>query len=92
MKITEGLKKTIHHKVKWHNFNKHRTCTSCAHWGCGLLSTPSINTVDEKVLWIEHQLSFISRGGCSSITFHISGTGIQYSSLTHTECYIKLKI
>ena len=57
-----------------------------------LFTGKPVNVGEDQVTWIEHKPSFITQGGYSSIQFHIPGTGTQYTDLSQTELYIKLKI
>ena len=53
---------------------------------------PPINTGEEKVMWVLHEPCFVSKEHYSSVQFYISGTGTQYTDLSRTELYVRLKI
>ena len=57
-----------------------------------LFAKPPINTGEEKVMWIFHEPCFVSKEHYSSVQFYIPGTGTQYTDLSRTELYVRLKI
>ena len=57
-----------------------------------LFSRPPINTGEEKVMWVLHEPCFISKEHYSSVQFFIPGTGTQYTDLSRTELYVRIKI
>ena len=57
-----------------------------------LFARPPVNAGEEKVMWVLHEPTFISKEHYSSIQFYIPGTGTQYTDLSRTELYVRLKI
>lgn len=57
-----------------------------------LFTTPPVNVGEDKIMWVQHEPTFMSQNGSSSIQFNISGTGSQYTDLSKTQLYLKLKI
>ena len=57
-----------------------------------LFARPPINTGEEKVMWVLHEPCFVSKEQYSSVQFFIPGTGTQYTDLSRTELYVRIKI
>ena len=57
-----------------------------------LFAKPPVNAGEEKVMWVVHEPSFVSREHYSSVQFFIPGTGTQYTDLSRTELYVRVKI
>ena len=57
-----------------------------------LFAKPPINAAEEKVMWVIHEPTFISKEHYSSVQFYIPGTGTQYTDLSKTELYMRIKI
>ena len=57
-----------------------------------LFAKPPINTGEEKVMWVLHEPCFVSKEHYSSVQFYIPGTGTQYTDLSRTKLYVRLKI
>ena len=57
-----------------------------------LFAKQPINTGEEKVMWVLHEPCFVSKEHYSSLQFYIPGNGIQYTDLSRTELYVRLKI
>ena len=57
-----------------------------------LFARPPINTGEEKVMWVLHEPCFVSKEHYSSVQFFIPGTGTQYTDLSRTELYVRIKI
>ena len=54
-------------------------------------SVPPVNVAQEKITYVEHLPTF-GKGGKTAIQFHIAGTGDQYTDLSHSYLYAKIKI
>ena len=57
-----------------------------------LFTGPPVNAAKETIMWVVHGPTFISKEHYSSVQFYIPGTGIQYTDLSKTELYIRIKI
>ena len=57
-----------------------------------LFSALPVNVSEDKVIWVEQLPVYQTKGPLASIQFHIPGTGTQYTDLSRTELYMKLKI
>ena len=57
-----------------------------------LFAKPLINTGEEKVMWVLHEPCFVSKEHYSSVQFFIPGTGTQYTDLSRSELYVRIRI
>ena len=57
-----------------------------------LFAKPPVNATEEKVMWVVHEPTFISKEHYSSVQYYIPGTGTQYTDLSRTELYVRVKI
>ena len=57
-----------------------------------LFARPPVNAAEEKIMWVVHEPTFISKEHYSSVQFYIPGTGTQYTDLSKTELYVRIKI
>ena len=71
---------------------KDKTATMMHTENVALFARPPINAGEEKVMWVVHEPSFVSREHYSSVQFFIPGTGTQYTDLSRTELYARIKI
>ena len=55
-----------------------------------LFARPPVNAAE--IMWVVHEPTFISKEHYSSVQFYIPGTGTQYTDLSKTELYIRIKI
>ena len=57
-----------------------------------LFARPTVNTAEEKIMWVVHEPTFMSKEHYSSVQFYMPGTGTQYTYLSKTELYVQIKI
>lgn len=57
-----------------------------------LFSVPPVNVAEDKIMWVEHLPTYSNANGNGSIQFTIPGTGTQYTDLSRTELYVKVKV
>lgn len=57
-----------------------------------IFETPPVNIGERKKIWIDQLPTSQGTGVKRSVIFHIPGTGEQYTDLSETELYVKLKI
>ena len=57
-----------------------------------LFAKPPINIGEEKVMWVTHDPDFMSSDRYSTVTFNIPGSGTQYTDLSRTLLYVRIRI
>lgn len=57
-----------------------------------LFSIPPVNVGEDKIKWVEQLPTFMSNEGYSSVQFYIPGSGTEFTDLSRSELYVKLKV